>query len=197
AMLSRFHSPRLVEHLLAHPEFLEEPLRQAVAVVFVDLSGFTGLAEAVGAEATRALLARFHAQVERDVDAHDGLVAAFMGDGAMILFGLPQPRPDDGARAFRTVVQLDRSLAPSRAELPTTMRIAPRIGGHVGPAIVSRLGPVHHQHVTATGDTVNVASRLLEVAKQQGAAVVVSEALWGAAGVEPSAASADAKVLEV
>src|SRR5262249_56647846 len=99
AMLSRFHSPRLVEHLLAHPEFLEEPLHQAVAVVFVDLSGFTGLAEAVGAAATRDLLAQFHAQVERDVDAHDGLVGTFMGDGAMILFGLPEPRADDGARA--------------------------------------------------------------------------------------------------
>ena len=35
-------------------------------------------------------------------------------------------------------------------ELPTATRIAPRIGGHVGLAIVSRLGPVHHQHVTAT-----------------------------------------------
>jgi adenylate cyclase len=197
AVLSKFQSPRLLAHLLAHPEFLEEPSHQAVAVVFVDLSGFTGLAESVGAVATRDLLAQFHALVERDVDAHDGLVGSFMGDGAMILFGLPRPLPDDGVRAFRTVMQLDRSLAQWCAELPTAMRIGSRIGAHAGLAIVSRLGPVHHQHVTATGDTVNVASRLMEVAKQQGAAVVVSDALWAAAGSEPFAAFADARALEV
>jgi adenylate cyclase len=77
------------------------------------------------------------------------------------------------------------------------MRIGSRIGAHAGLAIVSRLGPVHHQHVTATGDTVNVASRLMEVAKQQGAAVVVSDALWAAAGSEPFAAFPDARALEV
>jgi len=43
--------------------------------------------------------------------------------------------------------------------------------------VLSRLGAAEHQHVTATGDTVNVTSRLLEIAKQQRASVVVTEAL--------------------
>jgi adenylate cyclase len=42
-----------------------------------------------------------------------------------------------------------------------------RIGLHFGPAILSRLGSPTQQQITATGDTVNVASRLPEVAKQQ------------------------------
>ena len=41
-----------------------------------------------------------------------------------------------------------------------------RLGAHLGPVVVSRLGPETHQHITATGDTVNVASRLMEVAKR-------------------------------
>jgi adenylate cyclase len=41
--------------------------------------------------------------------------------------------------------------------------------------------------MTATGDTVNVASRLLEVAKQQGSGVVVSENLYRAAELLGSA----------
>jgi adenylate cyclase len=48
--------------------------------------------------------------------------------------------------------------------------------------ILSRLGTADHQHITATGDTVNVASRLMEVAKQHGAPIVVSEDLCRAAG---------------
>ncbi len=197
AVLSRFQSPRLLEHLLAHPEFLEQPVRQSAGVVFVDLSGFTGLAEALGPEQTRELLARFHAVVERDVLALDGFVATFMGDGAMILFGVPEPQPDDAARTLRAVTALDCSIAAWAATLPAAAqpRLAARTGGHFGPVVLSRLGPTYHQHVTATGDTVNVTSRLLEVAKQQGASVVVSEDLVAAADGAPSLAGA--RALEV
>ena len=53
-----------------------------------------------------------------------------------------------------------------------------RIGLHFGPAILSRLGSPTQQQISATGDTVNVASRLLEVAKQQHCRVVVTEDLF-------------------
>jgi adenylate cyclase len=61
-----------------------------------------------------------------------------------------------------------------------------RIAGHVGPVVLSRLGAAEHQHVTATGDTVNVTSRLLEIAKQQRSSVIVTEDLWNAAIASPS-----------
>ncbi|TKW80281.1 MAG: adenylate/guanylate cyclase domain-containing protein, partial [Bradyrhizobium icense] len=40
------------------------------------------------------------------------------------------------------------------------------------------------QHITATGDIVNVASRLMEVAAKQGAALAVSDDLLRQAGAE-------------
>jgi adenylate cyclase len=54
--------------------------------------------------------------------------------------------------------------------------------------ILSRLGTADHQHIAATGDTVNVASRLLEVAKQHNAPIAVSDDLYRAAGLLGSAA---------
>ena len=61
-----------------------------------------------------------------------------------------------------------------------------RIGAHSGPAILSRLGSDTNQQVTATGDTVNVASRLLAVASEAKARLAVSADLLTAAGiVEP------------
>ena len=60
-----------------------------------------------------------------------------------------------------------------------------RIGLNFGPAILSRLGSPTQQQITATGDTVNVASRLLEVAKEQHCRVVVTEDLVRAAGAAP------------
>jgi adenylate cyclase len=58
-----------------------------------------------------------------------------------------------------------------------------RIGLHKGPATLSRLGADSHQQLTVSGDTVNLASRLMEVAKDQSAVIVASadftEALSG------------------
>jgi adenylate cyclase len=57
-----------------------------------------------------------------------------------------------------------------------------RLGVHYGAVVLSRLGADTHQHITATGDIVNVASRLLEVGKRSGAQVVVSDGVVAAAG---------------
>jgi adenylate cyclase len=198
ATLAKFQSP-LLDHILQNPQFLEQPVHQEVAVVFLDLSGYTTVAEALGPQWTRDLLASFQALVERDVATHRGYVITFMGDGAMILFGLPQPAPDDPARALAAIMALHASIATWLRTLPPAARngLSARIGGHVGPAVVSRLGSAQHQHVTATGDTVNVTSRLLEVAKQQGASLVVSEELWSAASAGGTAAVTAAPAREV
>src|SRR5262249_27674412 len=105
------------------------------------------------------------------------------GDGAMILFGLAARRPDDAERALRAVARLHETLSQWIATLPPAARdcLRPRVGGHFGPVILSRPGGADARHIAATGDTVNVASRLLEVAKDRCAATAVSEDLWRAA----------------
>jgi adenylate cyclase len=183
AALVRFQSPALLEHILKAPEFLEEPVQQAVAVLFLDLSGFTGAAEALGAMWARDFLAGFQAIVGREAAARAGFVASFMGDGAMIVFGVPAPAPDDAARALRAAIALRGSVEQWLDGLPAAGqgRLGVRIGAHFGPAVVSRLGSARQQHIAATGDTVNVASRLLEVGKARQCRIVVSEDLFAAA----------------
>jgi adenylate cyclase len=183
AALAKFQSPLLIEHILRNPGFLESPVQQGVAVVFLDLSGFTGVAEILGPLWTRDLLAAFQALIEGVALGHRGFVVSFMGDGAMIVFGLPEPRPDDASRALVAIARLREAIDAWLAALPSVAhdRLRARIGGHFGPAVVSLLGPAHHRHVAATGDTVNVASRLLEVAKDRQCGVVISEELCAAA----------------
>jgi adenylate cyclase len=112
------------------------------------------------------------------------VITSFLGDGAMILFGLPESTQDDARHAALCCVDLcnraDRwieSLPPAIA-----LRIGFKVGAHFGPIVASRLGGGSHQHITATGDTVNVASRLMEVAAKQGAALAVSDDLLRQAG---------------
>jgi adenylate cyclase len=183
AALAKFQSPAMGEYIVRNPRFLEKPVHQNVGVVFFDLSGFTEVSEALGPQWARDLLADLHAIVERDVVTHGGYVVSFMGDGAMTLFGLPEPSSSDAAQALRAAVHLRESLtAWLKALPPVAQRLSARVSGHYGPAVVSRLGPAHHQHITATGDTVNLTSRLLEVAKQERASLVISEDLYVAAG---------------
>ena len=148
--------------------------------MFLDLSESTGVAEALGPEWTRDLLSAMQTLVEREVTAHGGVVINYMGDGVLAVFGLPKPQSDDAARALDAVEAIRESMAAWMADLPPVARerLDFRIGLHFGPVILSRLGSPTQQQITATGDTVNVASRLLEVAKQQHCRVVVTEDLF-------------------
>ena len=176
-LLEQFQSPDVKEWLSRDPNFLIEPMRQDAAVVFVDLSGFTSLSETLEPDAIRELLKEFHALVDQETVRRGGLITSFLGDGAMILFGLPEAAPDDALRAAECAIGLCvktehwiKALPP-----PIAARIGFKIGAHFGPIVASRLGGSSHQHITATGDTVNVASRLMEVAAHHDARLALSD----------------------
>ena len=183
-LLQQFQAPALREWLTRNPEFLLAPVRQHAAVVFIDLSGFTSLSETLGAEAVREMLKDFHALVDTETIAHGGIIISFMGDGAMILFGLPEPGTDDASNAVLCCADLCNHSERWLNSLPPSIasRTGFKIGAHFGAIVASRLGGGSFQHITATGDTVNVASRLMEVAAKHGASLALSDELLREAG---------------
>ncbi|MBB3453173.1 adenylate cyclase [Rhizobium sp. BK313] len=183
-LLQRIQAPGLAEYLARDPGFLAEPVRQEAAVVFIDLNGFTGLSEAIGPTAVRELLNGFYDLVDEEVTASGGAITSFMGDGAMILFGLPQPKRDDPSNAARCCIRLADRMRGWLGALPEAIasRIGFKIGAHFGTVVASRLGGGGRQQITATGDTVNVASRLMEVAARNNAEIAISNDLLQAAG---------------
>jgi adenylate cyclase len=183
AALGQFQSPVLADRIARNPDFLREPVKQTAAILFVDLSGFTRLSEQLGLSRTREFLMQFHTLVANKAVAHGGLVTSFMGDGAMIAFGIPDSHADDASRAFDTAWELVKDLRAWIDQGGMSSRVrGMRLGAHLGPVVVSRLGPEMHQHITATGDTVNVASRLMEVAKQHNATLAVTMEFFTAVG---------------
>ncbi|TYO64790.1 adenylate/guanylate cyclase domain-containing protein [Bradyrhizobium hipponense] len=180
--LAQFQAPAVQEWLARDPDFLAKPVRQNAAIVFIDLSGFTALSERIDPDALRDLLKAFHALIDRAAVDCGGVITGFLGDGAMILFGLPSAMPDDAARALKCAIDLHRSVERWIGSLPPEVadQVGFKIGAHFGPIVASRLGE-SHQHITATGDTVNVASRLMEVAVQNDARLALSDTLLDAA----------------
>ena len=180
----RFQAAGLGEWLVQHPDFLSEPVHQDAAIVFIDLSGFTGLSETLGPTAIRELLNAFCELVGERVVACGGAITVFMGDGAMIVFGLPEPTAEDASNAALCCVGLSNCTRSWLATLPasTASRIGFKIGAHFGAIVASRLGGGSHQQIAATGDTVNVANRLMEVAASHGAELALSDDMLKVAG---------------
>jgi adenylate cyclase len=183
-VLEQFQAPSIQQWLSKDPDFLNQPVRQNAAIVFIDLSGFTSLSERLGPDRVRELLKDFHGLVDREAVACGGMITSFLGDGAMILFGLPEAATDDAFRAAECSVGLCGSAEQWLTSLPPSIasRLGFKVGAHAGEIVASRLGGGSYHHITATGDTVNVASRLMEVAANHGVELAASNELLRAAG---------------
>jgi adenylate cyclase len=162
-----------------HPHFDERT--QPASILFVDVVGFTRTTESMQGPAMLRLVRRLHAVIEAAVREHGGVVEKYIGDGAMILFGLPEPRYDDAARALTCARAIAGAVDRWNEERATAGEPAIAIGAglHHGPVIVARVGDRHAQ-VTAMGDAVNVASRLERITRELSARIVLSEAVAAA-----------------
>lgn len=169
--LARYVSPVMAEQLATEERPSFDEREQEASILFFDLSGFTRLAEGRPPAETARFLKDFHARLETVALRHGGVVEQFLGDGAMIIFGLPEPRVDDAARALACARDLVVELGAWRPELK------PRVGLHHGHVAMARLGGHSQSQLAAAGDTVNVANRLEALASQAGAALAVSEDL--------------------
>ena len=176
--LARYHSPVIVDMLAksATPSFGGS---QNAAILFVDIAGFTSRMERMAPDETVRFLRDFHGRIERAVLAHGGVLEQFMGDGAMVVFGVPVPRPQDAVAALSCAHDLFEDIRRRNDELAAEgeppFRIS--VGIHHGPVVIASLGGPTQAQISTSGDTVNVASRLEALTREHGAAIAVSGAV--------------------
>jgi class 3 adenylate cyclase len=134
--------------------------RRIVTVLFADMAGATRLGEARDPEDVRALQTRYYNIAREAVSAHGGTVEKFIGDAVMAVFGLPQAHGDDAQRAMSAALEIrDRVRADSRLAPHQTVRI----GVNTGEVVATRDSTA--SDFLITGDAVNVASRLQQMAE--------------------------------
>jgi class 3 adenylate cyclase len=76
-----------VETMVSEPQIRTEAERRQVTVMFCDLVGSTALSDRLDPEDLRAVIGRYQASIGKVAERHDGFVAKYMGDGALIYFG--------------------------------------------------------------------------------------------------------------
>jgi len=172
----------------AQPSYLAGQER-TIAVLFADLRTFTGIAEQKLPYDLVFLLNSYFEAVGEAIVGAGGTVDKFIGDGVMALFGVDSG-PEEGSRqalaAAKTMVANVGALSQSLAEeLAEPLKIG--VGIHCGQAVVGRMGYGTTVHLTAIGDTVNVASRLQDLTKEYSCQLIISEQVAEQAGLAVSA----------
>ena len=149
-----------------------------LAVMFVDIKGFTPFAKSNLPYDVVHALNRYFDVVGRAVDGRGGYIDKYIGDGIMVLFGLDSgrnthPCVDAIEAAFDALSGMSAVNAYLKAHLDHSFQIA--IGIHYGHAVVGEVGYKLKRQFTAIGDVVNTAARLEEEAKREGIELLVTE----------------------
>ena len=147
-----------------------------MTVLFADVSGFTGMSEALDPEETHRIMDRVFQLILQWVHRFEGTVNQFLGDGVMALFGAPVALEDAPRRAVLAGLGIQAALRELGDELRASRSIEfrMRIGINTGTVVVGRIGDDLRMDYTAVGDTTNLASRLESMAPP--GSVVISDA---------------------
>lgn len=142
-----------------------------VSVLFLDIRGFTALAETMSAHDVVAELNRFYGHVVPILERHGGHANKFIGDGLLGVFGAPKRLDDHADRAVLAALHI---LGEVRRVYGDRLRIG--IGINSGPVLAGTLGGGGHVEFTVIGDAVNTAARVEEATRVTGDDILLTAA---------------------
>ena len=155
----------------------DEPERRQLTVMFCDLVGSTALSEQLDPEELRDVVRIYQEVCAEVIDRFEGHIAQYLGDGLLVYFGYPLAHEDDAQRAMRAgleIVGVIHELPLHNTRLQQSLRV--RIGIHTGPVVVGEIGRGERREQLALGDTLNIASRLQDLAEPN--TVVISSVTY-------------------
>jgi class 3 adenylate cyclase len=130
-----------------------------VTVLFADVVGSTARAETLHPEDVRALMTDFFAAMSEEIRAEGGTIEKFVGDAIMAVFGVPAAHEDDAVRAVRAARRMLERLRSWNDGREPGQKLELRIGVNTGDVVAG------DGELLVTGDAVNVAARLQQVAE--------------------------------
>jgi len=150
-----------------------EPAEREVTVLFVDIRGYTGMAEQLAAKDVFATLNEHTERVSRIVQENGGTIVEFNGDGLMAVFGAPDPLP----KKEQAAVEAARKIVDS---MPGQLAVG--VGVATGPAFVGSIRSTDRLIWSAVGSTTNLAARLQALTRELDASIALDETTRERAG---------------
>ena len=198
AAFAHYLAPQLVAELANNPHRLKlGGERREVTLLFMDVRGFTAIAESLDAEALVRLINRLFTPITEAILRHRGTIDKYMGDAVMAFWNAPLPDGEHAKNACRAGLSMLEELARLNSalaieaedcgEASEPIRIG--IGINTGPCVVGNVGSPQRFDYSVIGDPVNVAARLENATKIYGADIIIGE--------QTATAVADFAILEL
>ncbi|MCR4989297.1 MAG: adenylate/guanylate cyclase domain-containing protein [Lachnospiraceae bacterium] len=168
-VFKKYVAPEVVESLQKSGDF-EIKLggeKRNIAVLFVDIRGFTPLSESLNPEQVVGILNEYLKLVTDCIFRHGGTIDKFIGDAAMAVFNAPFDLDDYVFKAVASALDIcegGKTLGVRlKEEYGKDVNFG--VGVNFGEAVVGNIGSDYRMDYTAIGDTVNTSARLESNAK--------------------------------
>jgi two-component system sensor histidine kinase ChiS len=167
--------PREFLNLLMKESILEvdlgDQIAQQMTVMFSDIRGWTTLSEDMTAQESFNFINAFLNRVSPVINAHQGFIDNFQGDGMMALF--PQSADD----AVRAAIAMHAAVAEYNQDRQQKgfQPIGLGVGLHIGDLMLGIIGHQKRMQGTVVADAVNLASRLEGLTRVYGSSITISE----------------------
>ena len=176
----KYVAPQIVEEISKKGDF-EINLggeNRDIAVLFVDIRGFTTMSEALEPEKVVEILNEYLSLTTKSIFDNSGTLDKFVGDATMAVFNSPFDLPDYEYKAVCAALDIVRGGEELEKVLfeKYGRSVGFGVGVHCGPAVVGNVGCDFRMDFTAIGDTVNTSARLEANAKK--GQVLISDVLY-------------------
>ncbi|MCH9612034.1 MAG: hypothetical protein S4CHLAM102_05170 [Chlamydiia bacterium] len=181
--LNKFVSPEIADEVIkGHVELGGE--EKLLTVLFIDVRGFTKMTEKMEPKDVLILLNETMTKIAEVIDRHGGVIDKFVGDGAIVLFGVPIAKEESESEALYCALEINQTITNwnidrEKEGLP---KVYVGIGINTGEAIVGNMGSSNRFDYTAVGSNVNLASRVCSFAKST--EILITEAVYNGTGIQ-------------
>ncbi len=173
---SRYVSPNVAKQVLKDLDQVHLGGHHVEAsVLFADIVGFTSMSEEMSPKDVNALLNEYFDYIAQAALAYNGHIDKYIGDCAMLVFGVPEKDPEHSFHAVGCAILIQRimealNIVRIKKGLPS---IHFRMGVNSGTMLAGNMGAQSRMEYTVVGDAVNLASRLSSAA--EGDEIIISE----------------------
>ena len=159
----RYLSEEVVDRLLDTEEGLAlGGEKREVTLLMSDLRGFTSMADRFTPEQVVRMLNNYLGTMADLIVAHQGTIDEFIGDAILAIFGAPERRPDDAARACACAIAMQVAMKEVNAfnVREGLAEVEMGIAVNTGQVIVGNIGSQTRAKYGVVGSHVNLAGRM-------------------------------------
>lgn len=158
--VSKYVSPTILDNLDSDKPMTTVGRRENVTVMFLDIRGFTSIAEQHTAEEVTEILNNYFKEIIPVIKKHDGVINKFIGDAILAVFSgeTPEVHAKNAVRAGKAILKKLKNFQHIQ-EAQGLEKIQAGIGVNTGIVFLGNIGNDERCEYTVIGDTVNVANR--------------------------------------